>query len=305
MEATRPPPRIIIVPPVPRKPFSGRVAQVVGSIIALAGAGFVAAFLIPALGPRVAIQVSAGLTIFALGLVWVLNNRAHVRRLREFAAASLGDTPDPLAARLDVLWGKAGQRAIARLRAALADEPPEPRAIVVCVGTRPPADTVDVFFEPMVVSTTQLLAKRLWLLPLSLVVIAVWVASLTGRLPVKINIGGFTYVIMIGLGAGASWVWNAGIRPRYYRFAPGIIQALQYSLRKQPPLIRSYPVSAGTLVLVRGMGRSIAVQLARDEQSDALPIHLMHDATSVAARVWQTLLSTAPIPELSDVELVG
>ncbi|MCG3126639.1 MAG: hypothetical protein CHACPFDD_01490 [Phycisphaerae bacterium] len=305
MESTRPPPRIIVVPPPARLPFSGRVARVVGSIIALAGAGFVAAFFIPAIGPRVGVQVAAGLTMFTLTLVWVLNNRAHVRRRREFNAASAADLHDPLAPRLEGLWKKQGRHAVEMLRAALSSEPPEPRAIVVCVGTRPPADVPDVFFEPMVVSTTQLLGKRLWLAPVALLVIAVWVASLTYRLPVKINLSGFTYIIMLGLGAGVSWVWNAGIRPRYYRCAPGIVQVLQYSFRKQPPLIRSYPVSAGTLVIVRNMGRSFSVLLARDAQDDALPIYLMHEAASVGMRVWQTLLSTAPIPQLSDAELVG
>jgi hypothetical protein len=112
-------------------------------------------------------------------------------------------------------------------------------------------------------------------------------------------------VAWIGIAAAAAWVWKSGIRPTYFRLAPGIIQVLEYRLWHRKPAVRNYPMQAGTLIVVRREAKSLHATLLRDDRKDALPFRQLRRPAPVVEHFWRAVLSTAPIPALSDEELIG
>jgi hypothetical protein len=95
------------------------------------------------------------------------------------------------------------------------------------------------------------------------------------------------------------------IRPTYYRLAPGVIQVLVYSLSSRRPMIRSYPMEAGTLAVFTRIRKHLILTLARGENTDMLSFSHMDRPQERIEQAWKALLSTAPTPPLSDEALVG
>jgi len=116
----------------------------------------------------------------------------------------------------------------------------------------------------------------------------------------------------------------------YMRFAPGVIQFLRYSFwKRSAPTIRSYRMEPGTTVILAGslihfaggsdedgrplswwyrmsraMQRPTAVMsILRDGCCEKTPIGLFRDSEAVQQKLFDALVSTATIPELSDTEL--
>lgn len=182
----------------------------------------------------------------------------------------------------------------------------EARAVVVCIGMVTAPDVGERFFEPEIISATRLLGKQLWFAVLALALLMFWVLQLAYHLlPGRVNLAPFSYVFSMGLLVSIRWFWRSMVHPTYVRMAPGIIEILQYRLGSKRAVVRSYPMTAGTIALVTKAGRGISIYLQRGELMDDLPIEQVRDAAATTERAWAALLSTAPIPTMSDEELIG
>ncbi|MGD8450454.1 MAG: hypothetical protein PVJ57_01430 [Phycisphaerae bacterium] len=233
---------------------------------------------------------------------------AHVARFPEWEA-------DTLAKTLSALWSPPYSlldAKIALLAIGSAPDPDPPRAHLVCIGAVDLPEIGDYRFEPLVITPTRFLGRQLWLAALVLLIVAF---SAARALYSAFFTGGDTVapIFMLLCAAAtlpAAWVWRSAIRPTYIRLAPGIVQIVAFPFGRGKPNIRSYPMSAGTVVLVQRLPGKRAclprvITLARDGQRDDLPLHQMHGRAEVTERLWQALLSTAPTPPLSDEELLG
>jgi hypothetical protein len=117
--------------------------------------------------------------------------------------------------------------------------------------------------------------------------------------------GMFTYFLVAGAIALGVWIWRGMIKPTYYRLAPGVIQVLVYSLSSRRPMIRSYPMEAGTLAVFTRIRKHLILALARGENTDMLSFSRMDRPQERIEQAWSALLSTAPTPPLSNDSLVG
>lgn len=184
-------------------------------------------------------------------------------------------------------------------------------ARIVCMGLVEVPEVGEAHFEPEVITPTGFIGYRLIFVPIAIAIIGLWVLQLAGIIPGRaINLGSFGYLIAMGVAAGVSWIWRAVIRPTYLRMAPGIIQVLEFRLGRSKPVIRSYPLTAGTLAVVHGGVRKAkpfvySLKLARGDQKDDLPLQHMNDRARCTEMAWKALRSTAPTPPLPDDALVG
>lgn len=302
---TRLAPQIVRVLP-PESPGISRVVFVV-AILAL----------VLILLPACLIPFPANLALVALPtallLFLVFFNRYMLRRTRrrraEFLVAFPDLQADPISVRLGKLWQQTRSNppkaeAVSKELSG-ADVPTCPSARIICFGPVAIPEVGDVRFEPYIVSATAFLWRRLLSVPIALVVILFWLLQSAHVIPGgRVNLGGFTYVIALGVGTTVTWIWRGAIRPTYVRMAPGIIQVLEYGLRRGKPVIRDYPMEAGTLVLVAPWQKGVQVTLWRQDRKDILPMSHLHNRAEAAERLWQALLSTAPIPRMSDEELI-
>jgi hypothetical protein len=111
--------------------------------------------------------------------------------------------------------------------------------------------------------------------------------------------------LILGLVGLSAWLWRAGVRPRYLRIAPGILQILQYGPRGGQPDVRSYPMIPGTTVFVSKARGKLTVDFFRGPMRDTIPLSGLRKADEYLERMLRGLLSAAPTPPLSDEELVG
>ena len=96
------------------------------------------------------------------------------------------------------------------------------------------------------------------------------------------------------------------IRSTYVRLAPGLIQFVSFGITNRKPQIRSYPIEAGTIVVVGEFGwlkrRFI---ISRGNQADAISLSGMIRAERGLTWLWRAVLCTAPRSPLSDEGLLG
>jgi len=310
-ERTRPAPRVVRVPPPDGEVVSTRVLRAIAialGVVALILAAFVS-------GVPSAITAFGALATAAF-LAWLPRavNTRYRRKRAEFLAALKITEPDPLAVAVAARWTRPSKTPKPdEIRAALrkAEHSDLGRAYVVCLGMVAVPEVDDVFFEPEIITPTRALGNHLWFIPPAFAILALWSLQLMGVIPGRaINIGGFGYILAMGVSAGVLWVWRSAIRPTYIRMAPGVVQILHYRYGRGKPVIRDYPLIAGTLVLVRGQTAShkpghLTLTLLRGEQKDTLELWRMRKRNAIVERAWQALLSAAPTPPLSDEELVG
>lgn len=306
-------PRIIRVPP-PDGLTAPPALIVILTLVLLAGAlaGIVLGLV---LKPWV---IWLGVASLLAGAVLVYWWTGHKRRCAQRWCAYLAGLrergEDPVSIELATQWQRGakevpdeGVKAV--LAGAAAENPP--RARIVCLGKIDVPEISDAFFEPEIVPPTRYFGYQLIFVPIALAVIAFWLLQVTGVIPIRrISPGSFGYVLFMGVGVGIAWFWRAVLRPTYIRMAPGIIQVLEYRYRAAKPIVRSYPMDAETLVVLRGKTTAkrkwgFKLTLLRGEQRDLIEIWRMRGRDAVAERTWQALLSTAPTPPLSDEELVG
>jgi hypothetical protein len=308
---SRPPPRVIRVPPP-----EGRliwIGLIVGLPILAQGGALALAI---AVGGVAGLIIAPSGLLIAIFLIWVLNSANNdYRKAREKFVATLGDgETDPLAAAVARIWKRPLEfPKPEKIRQALRPHvaPDDSRAHLVCLGLLDVPEIEDVFFEPEIITPTRAIGRQLWFVPIALAVIVLFALQLLGIMPRRmINLGAFSYVLMMGISAGVIWVWRSAIRPTYIRMAPGVIQILQYHYGRGKPKIHSYPLEAGTLVVLRGhvLNRKqdrLGLLLSRDGMGDTVEFWRMAKRDEVIQRTWQALLSTAPTPPLSDEELIG
>jgi hypothetical protein len=259
------------------------------------------------------------LIVFAavFGCLWLYNRRYLTRRatfLREHPLTSSDPTRVALAAAWD---NPARPPPLSTVRAALREQSlaDAPNALVLCFGDIEVPDTGPYQFEPEVISPTRAMGKQLiWLLPLLLFVVWLALYCSTSLLVPRVTLNRvaivFSYLLTAGIVTALVWIWRCVIRARYFRLAPGMIQVLEYRFLRNRPLVRSYPVEAGSLFIIARLDISpldsgIALTLARPAHSDTVRLGNVREGAEVIERLWQALLSTAPTPPLSDEELVG
>ena len=192
----------------------------------------------------------------------------------------------------------------------VAPPPQPPRARIVCIGLVDVPEVKDLRFEPIIITPTRFIGKRLWLAAAAMAILGLWIAQELRLVPGLrgLNIGSFAYFVFMGFLAGGAWVWRTMIRPTYVRLAPGMVQIVQFTWGQGKPTIRSYPMTPGTVVVVQTRAvadKPTVVTIARGENLDDIPLWQMPGRDDATERLWQALLSTAPTPPLSDEDLVG
>ncbi len=304
--ATRPPPQIIRVPPPPDG--AAKAWTAIGVVSALGIAAVLAFVFLPRGSGALIALVLLGVTVLLLTIAW---RQAAARRARvaRFLAEQPALETDPLACWLQSRWRSLSGPKLRpeTLRTILEGAPggPAEGARVVCLGTMPVPQIGDLRFEPYIITATQLLYRKLFFIPLLGIVAVIWGLQYTGLIAARhFNLSGFSYIIAMGVGALITWVWRTGIRPTYVRMAPGIIQVMEYRIGRRKPTIRSYPMETGTFVVLNRTPKVQNVTLLRGDQKDVLPIAQMRRREEVTEHLWRALLSTAPIPKLSDEELI-
>ncbi len=239
---------------------------------------------------------------------WVIrrDERRHRRNRARFIESLPRSDSELLATELGRLWRRradppdcgAARRAVRRAQAA-----PAKGATIICFGLIDVPKVNNELFEPVIITPTRYLWRMLWPLPLALAVAGLWAAAHFDpwRFP----------LVVLGLAAAALaiWLYRASVRPTYVRLAPGIVQIMRFGLRAGRPTIRSYPLIAGTTVMLVNThietSTRLTVRLACGAMHDELPLKQMRNHAQLVEQVWRALLSTAPTPPLSDEELVG
>lgn len=311
--ATRPAPRVIHVPsPEGLGIWPGLVRTFA---ILLLGLGLVGVCLGLATTPWV---VWLGIPPFIGCGVLAWWGSGHKKRYEQrrlaYVASVREQSADPVVGELAAKWKAGGKGSSDEdVKAAFASRSTAdaPCAHVVCLGTMEVPEVGQAFFEPEIIAPTRYFGYQLIFVPIAAIVIVLWLLQVTGAIPGRsIQIGSFGYILWMGVAVGIAWVWRTVLRPTYIRMAPGVIQILEYRHRRAKPTVRSYPMHVGTLAILRGKTTSkkkwnLRLTLMRGEQTDTIEIWRMRGRAVAAERVWQALLSTAPTPPLSDVELVG
>jgi hypothetical protein len=309
---TRPPPRIIRVPP----PEGLTVAPtlIVTATLGLLVVGVIALCLGLMLVTGVAVVGVVALAGAGWLTWWWPRHRRRRERQRLAYVAKLRERgEDPLVPEIAECWqsskGVSDDDVKTVLIASTMSDPP--RAAVVCLGKIDVPEVGEIFFEPEIITPTGYMGRRLIFIPIAAALIFVWVLQKIGILPFRIvHLGRVSYLLWMGVAIAGAWVWRSAVRPTYIRMAPGVIQIMQYRYRRAKPLIRSYPMDGETLAILRGKatgkkGPNLKLTLLRAERKDTVDLSRMRKREEVAERMWQALLSTAPTPPLNDEELVG
>jgi len=177
--------------------------------------------------------------------------------------------------------------------------------VIVCMAAIDIPAPADFRFEPEVLRIDES-PKGLRLLPmvLALLVIAavVWLNAagvIDLPAPGYFAMGGLTAAGIVML------LWQYLVRPGYLRVAPGVVQVLRYRSPRSKPIIRSYPIDAGTFIVARQHVAKLELTLIRGDQRDTVGFWRFDATDKRWERIGQALVSSAPTPPLSDEELVG
>ena len=306
----RPPPEVIRLPLLKRRPTRPAVKWAAGLL--LFGAG-VFQFYIGLCGWAAVVS----LAYFGFGalVVWGLHRRnaAYLRERQEFLERVDGLADREVGGILRGLWKNPYRRP--RMQAivdALArqDDSQPPAARVVCFGEFRIPPVRAYRFEPEIISPTRKRARQFLGIPLSVAILCVMALLVrVGHwcvIPLLfLGLGAFLGCLILGLRAVVMWPLESLLRPTYIRIAPGMIQTVRFPLARSRPVVQSFPVAPGTVVVLEG--RRIIQQLAlrRGSQRALLDLTFASSPEIASVRIWQALLSTAPTPPLSDEELVG
>jgi hypothetical protein len=201
-------------------------------------------------------------------------------------------------------WAEHRRRpSMQRIQELLANyEPTTDAAHIVCFGKQEVPEVGELRFEPRILSPTDIQWRRLagvW--PAALV--TVWYLLAAIGLVRRPRFSFWLWAVSGAAVALAVWAWKSGVRPTYVRLAPGIVQFLAYGPGGTRPRVRSYPMSPGTLVVVQRKPRVFAFRC--DKIEDTLNFESVRQRQDAEAVLWNALLSTAPIPQMSETELVG
>ena len=252
-------------------------------------------------------------TVFVLSMIpWERRRLRRKQVLREqWMSRHAAELADPVAREVTRLWQDSwlnSSLGASVERSKEAQAAARESALVFVAGDIDVPQVGDMRFEPEILSSSRkavilLKSPWFWIQTLTLVYIS-WGPGGTFRsIGTAYNV--LFALLMYGL---VTWILISAIfRPRYQRFAPGIVQFIKFPCFDTRPEIRSYPMIPGTIAIVlrayRGGG--IVVQMKRGRASDFLVIEKSGNTQTAMERMWQALLSTAPTPPLSEEDLVG
>jgi hypothetical protein len=190
-----------------------------------------------------------------------------------------------------------------------------PRARLVCVGDYRLPEPGCYLFEPEVITPTRYLG-RYWIpVAIGVIVLVFMLLRITGAvrwlsfIPIG-AIGSFGYFYVMAIVFGGLWLWRTTIRPTYLRLAPGVIQVLRFPFRRGKPKVSSFPMEDGTLAMIyctphfREMRPAMLI-LVRGDECESIHVAQLLRSPELIERFWHALLSTSPIPQMSDEELLG
>ena len=215
----RPPPQVIRVPP-PATTGEPLMLAILGVIILFVGLSVGITL------PRPGNWVVGALGLAVAGPVFFWSRYELVRYRRERAkmlANHPGLEEQPLVAALVAAWHKR-QPTPQQVRDVLAQQARDggQAAQVVCLGAVAVPEIGEMLFEPYIITATDLIWRRLLVVPFGLAVVTVWLVQAVHLVPGRFSIlGGFAYLVVGAVTAVAVWVWKSGIRPTYVRLAPG------------------------------------------------------------------------------------
>lgn len=263
-----------------------------------AGDRFSAAFAIPIF------TVGAGIFYFGIHLASVFGYWRVVRKHEEKGESQ--PPPHPLAQALWPYWqfGLTPPRAADVFRVAQGSTCfDRSRALIVCLREVQLPESTNHFFEPLVVAPTGGMRQ---ILPL-IVAITLTVAFLDWIFSLGMPRRG---LLLMFAGAGlyvGIWVWFRILLPRYYRFAPGIIQVLRFRGGiHSKPVIHSYRMESDTVVVFRQWpSGGMVFDVFRNEDHDCVSIRTGDIDDPTHDQILAAIISTARIPELSETDLVG
>ncbi|MBI5864515.1 MAG: hypothetical protein HZB38_08410 [Planctomycetes bacterium] len=174
----------------------------------------------------------------------------------------------------------------------------------------------NVVFEPYILSQSQRFGTRwlwvgvgalLFILNAHVAATSAW-SSPASTAVRPTNVAPLFFLVVLGsaLVLGAI-IWFVGVllEPEYVRILPGEIQYVRFSAGARGRLDRAYPMTAGTTAILREEFGRITLTLLRGGQRDVLNISALWDQYTALERIWQSLLTTAPTPALTDKELLG
>lgn len=315
--ATRLPPEIILAPLPP--PPSRRGLLIVA--LALAVIAVAVSLLLGLRASALGVPLGIGVLLVVLLAVRSSSAEAARRERKQFHERYPAASTD---ARVQALVHACQQGRVpkpAEVCRILEPFPCPERARLVCFGVTEVPEVGEHFFEPEIITATELLWRRLIWLWIALGMGALWLLDYVGLWPswlppIGRMMQSCNYVFILGTAALVTWIWRGAIFPTYFRLAPGIIQVLIYRYGSRKPTIRSYPLVAGTRAILvrhrqprRAKGKKKSerwhLTLMRGRQKDSLEVWQLRRPQERIERIWQALLSTAPTPPLSDEELVG
>jgi hypothetical protein len=304
MQTTRSPPLVICVPP-PAASFLDPWMAGWAVLVVINGLAFGLMW-----GRIVGAALAAFVLCILVAAVWfsVRKSARYNRRRAEFLRRHPCWRADPVAVVLQRQWRFASiPPRLKRVESALKREQIDTsaRPVIVCVGAIDIPAAADFRFEPEILRIAES-PMRPPLLPmlLALVVIAavVWlnaVGVIDLPNPDYFMWGGFVAAGILML------FWEYFVQPGYLRVAPGVVQTLMYRSPRSKPVIRSYPIDAGTLVVARQRVSNLELTLIRGDQRQTVGLGRFDATGGHWERIGQALVSTAPTPPLSDEELVG
>lgn len=305
---------IYIPPPAPGNASGlGRAALVLVALMAL---GFViVAAVAPFFGvgygllPLLVVVVSS-LTVFLM----VRSERKYSRTYAaSLAAAPVSENP-ALDTRLRGLWARMDMPPPPYKVTRLAGEVlPGDRARLVCLGWFRLPPIGDYRFEADILTPTRLVWRKFRRWSPWLACLGLYLGAQAGVLPGHLHFirEWCAFAVLGGLGALLLF-FDTAAAPQYARIAPGVIPPLRF-WRRAKPNIYSFPLVPGTLAVLINPSRQ--VNSRRSElllfvggeagYSATLNFVNMRNGGEVLERVLLALRSTAPIPPLSEEELVG
>ncbi len=181
------------------------------------------------------------------------------------------------------------------------------RAWVICSGAVSPPDELTDYFEPRIVTPTRSIWRMLWPVPVALAWLALGLNNSFGLVPIVqgVSTRGLGYFVVLGIIGSIAWSIGAGLMPQYIRFAPGLIEVLQFGLLRRTPEITPYPIEPGTVLWVERVWPAVRVTLIRDAQSETVELQNMRRPEEVERWLWDAVLSSAPTPPVPQDGLVG
>jgi hypothetical protein len=176
-------------------------------------------------------------------------------------------------------------------------------AVIVCMTPLDFARTDKIGSEPQIITPTELL----WKLFRTLVLMLVGAAACMACPRVVFWLNGVPLLIVSGIFAMVL-AWRRWFDPTYVRYAPGIVQVVRFHPGVAKPKINSYPMEAGTFVLVLPDDDDFSVAklvLLRGSQDDTVSIWHARDREKLMRSIMPAMMSTDPIQKLDDEQLIG